>query len=99
MQFTSRLLYVIALSTVMMPAVMAGEGKVISSITTAGYTYVEVNQNGKNMWLAANLIKVKPGNQIHFDDGTMMTNFHSSSLNRTFPAVLFVSDVAVIAEK
>ena len=99
MKFTSRLLCGIAFSTVMMSAVMAGEGKVVSSITTAGYTYVEVDQNGKNMWIAANLIKVKPGNRIRFDEGAMMTNFHSNSLNRTFPAVLFVSQVAVTAEK
>lgn len=99
MKFTSRLLCGMAFSTVMMSAVMAGEGKVVSSITTAGYTYVEVNQNGKNVWIAANQIKVKPGNQIRFGEGSMMTNFHSSSLNRTFPAVLFVSDVAVTAEK
>lgn len=99
MKFTSRLLCGIALSTVMMSAVMAGEGKVVSSIDTAGYTYVEVNQNGKNMWIAANLIKVKPGNRIRFDEGAMMTNFRSNSLQRTFPAVLFVNQVAVTAEK
>lgn len=99
MKFTSHLLCGIALSTVIMSAVMAGEGKVVSSINTAGYTYVEVSQNGKNVWLAASLINVKPGNRIRFDDGTMMTNFHSSSLQRTFPAVLFVNDVSVIAEK
>ncbi|HAL39597.1 MAG TPA: NrfJ [Polaromonas sp.] len=99
MKFTSRLLCGIAFSTIMISAVMAGEGKVVSSITTAGYTYVEVNQNGKNVWIAANQIKVKPGNQIRFGEGSMMTNFHSNSLNRTFPAVLFVNDAAVTAEK
>lgn len=99
MKFTSRLLCGIALSTVMMSAVMAGEGKVVSSIDAAGYTYVEVNQNGKNIWLAANHMKVKPGNRIRFDDGALMTNFRSSALQRTFPAVLFVNEVSVTAEK
>jgi hypothetical protein len=99
MKFISRLLCGIVFSTVVMSAAMAGEGKVVSSITTSGYTYVEVNQNGKNVWIAASQLKVKPGNVVRFDDGAMMTNFHSSSLNRTFPAVLFVNQFAVIAEK
>jgi hypothetical protein len=99
MKFTSRLLCGIALSTIMMSAVMAGEGKVVSSINTAGYTYIEVNQDGKTLWLAAEVTALKPGDQIRFDEGALMTNFYSSSLERDFPAVLFVSGVAVIAGK
>lgn len=99
MKFTSRLLCGMALITAMMSAAMAGEGKVVSSINTAGYTYIEVNQNGKTLWLAAEMTALKPGDQIRFDEGALMTSFHSSSLERDFPAVLFVSGVAVIAGK
>lgn len=99
MKFISRLLGAVAWSAVIMSAAMAGEGKVVSSINTSNYTYVEVNQNGKNMWIAAYSIKVKPGNQIRFDSGAMMKDFYSGSLNRTFPAVLLVNQVAVTAQK
>ncbi len=102
MKSISRLVFGIAFSTIMMSAVNAAEaneGKVVSSINTASYTYVEVSQNGKNVWLASPLVKVKPGNRVRFDEGAMMRNFYSKSLNRTFPAVLFVQQVLVTAEK
>ena len=98
MKFTC-LLCGIALSSVMLSSAIAGEGKVLSSIPTAGYTYVEVDQGGKTLWLAAKRLPVKPGNMVHFDEGVMMKDFYSSSLKRTFPAVLFVQEFAVTAEK
>ena len=98
MKFT-HILCGIALSSMLLSPAMAGEGKVLSSIATAGYTYVEVEQSGKTIWIAANRLEVAPGNLIRFDEGAMMTNFKSSSLDRTFPAVLFVAQVEVIAEK
>ena len=99
MNFISRLLCCIALSIVMVSAVMAGEAKVVSSISTLSYTYIEVIQDGKTLWLAADVITLKPGERIHFDEGIRMTNFHSSDLKRTFPTMTFVEQVAVIAEK
>lgn len=99
MNFISRLLCGIALSSVLMSAVMADEAKVVSSISTLSYTYIEVIQDGKTLWLAADVITLKPGERISFDAGIMMTNFHSGDLQRTFAAMTFVDKVAVIAEK
>jgi len=99
MKFTSRLLGGIFLATTMLPAALAAEGTVVSSINTVGYTYIEVKQDDKTQWLAAEVIELKPGNRIRFDEGALMSNFHSSSLQRDFPSVLFVDQVKVIAEK
>ncbi len=99
MKFASRLVCGIALIAFMMSAAMAGEVRVVSSIDSAGYTYVEVKQDGKNLWLAADQIKLKPGDLIRFVEGDLMTSFHSSSLERDFPTMLFVSAVVVIVEK
>ncbi len=99
MKSISRLLCGIVFSTVMMSAAIAAEGKVVSSINTKSYTYVEVFQKGQNIWLASPLVKVKSGNLVRFDEGTMMHNFYSKTLNRTFPSVLFVQQVIVTAEK
>ncbi|MEK7361265.1 MAG: hypothetical protein AAB133_04205 [Pseudomonadota bacterium] len=63
------------------------------------YTYLEVTQNKKNLWLAASTVAVKKGDVIRFDDGMAMANFHSKSLNRTFPSITFVSRVVVTQEK
>ena len=99
MNFCSRLLCGITLSAIMMSAVMAAEARVVSSISTLSYTYIEVIRDGKTLWLAADVINLKPGERIGFNEGIRMTNFHSSDLKRTFAAMTFVEQVAVIAEK
>ncbi len=71
------------------------QGKVISTIAAPPYVYIEVAQDKKTLWLAANAVPVKKGDLIRFDDGMVMTNFHSKTLNRTFPSVLFVNQVVV----
>ena len=75
------------------------KGKVLSSIDSAGYTYLEVSQNKNTLWLAGTTVAVKKGDVIRFDDGIVMTNFNSKTLNRTFPRVTFVSRVVVTNEK
>lgn len=75
------------------------KAKVLSTIDAAPYTYLEVTQNKKTLWLAANAVPAKKGDVIRFDDGMVMTNFHSKTLNRTFPSVTFVSRVVITKEK
>lgn len=75
------------------------KAKVVSTIDAPPYTYLEVTQNKKTLWLAANAVPAKKGDVIRFDDGMVMTNFHSKMLNRTFPSVLFVNRVVVTKEK
>lgn len=75
------------------------KAKVLSSIDAAGYTYLEVTQNKKTLWLAGTQVAVKKGDVIRFDDGMVMTNFNSKSLNRTFPSVTFVNRLVVTKEK
>jgi hypothetical protein len=72
------------------------EGTVVSSIDASIYTYVEVNDNGKTVWIAAPTVAVKKGDTIGYDEGAVMSNFYSKSLNRTFDTVLFVGKAAVI---
>ena len=75
------------------------KAKVLSTIDAAQYTYIEVTQNKKTLWLAGTKVAVKKGDVIRFDDGMVMTNFNSKTLNRTFPSVTFVNRVVVTNEK
>lgn len=75
------------------------KAKVLSAIDAKPYTYLEVTQNNKTLWLAANAVSAKKGDVIRFDNGMVMKNFHSKTLNRTFPSVLFVSSVVITKEK
>jgi len=75
------------------------KARVVSTIDAPPYTYLEVTQNKKTLWLAANAIAAKKGDVVRFDNGMVMNNFHSKILNRTFPSVLFVNSVVVTKEK
>jgi hypothetical protein len=75
------------------------KAKVLSTIDAAGYTYLEVTQNKKTVWLAGPKVVAKKGDIIRFDDGMVMTNFESKTLKRTFPSVTFVNMVVVSKEK
>jgi hypothetical protein len=74
----------------------AHKGKVLSSINASIYTYIEVADGAKTVWLAAPTVTVKKGDTVGFDDGSIMTNFFSKSLNRTFETVIFVAKVVVL---
>lgn len=75
------------------------KARVLSATNVPQYTYIEVTQNKKTLWLAASTVAVKKGDVIRFDDGMAMANFHSKSLNRTFPSITFVNRVIVTREK
>jgi len=74
---------------------MPRKGKVLSSIDASIYTYIELTENGKTVWIAAPTVKVKKGDMVRFSDGAVMTNFFSKSLNRTFESVVFVGKAEV----
>jgi hypothetical protein len=80
-------------------AQLTHKGKVVSVTDVPQYTYLEVTENNKTSWIAAPTVAVKKGDMVRFDDGMNMTNFHSKSLNRTFPSILFVGAVVVAKDK
>jgi hypothetical protein len=70
-------------------------GKVLSTINVPSYTYVELSQGNKTMWLAAATVAVKKGDMVRFDDGMVMSNFYSKTLKRNFPSIVFVNGLVV----
>ncbi len=75
------------------------QGVVASAMDSGGYTYIEVTQGKESRWLATNRMAVRKGDKIRFDEGMLMTDFHSKSLNRTFPSIYFVNQVTVATGK
>lgn len=67
------------------------EGIVVSVLETTGYTYMELENSGRLVWIAAPTTKVKVGDHIRFVESMAMTNFSSPTLNRTFHRIIFVS--------
>lgn len=75
------------------------KGKVLSVINVPSYTYLEVSQNKKAIWIAGPTVTVAKGDVVRFDNGMVMSNFQSKTLNRTFPSIVFVGQVVVTKEK
>ena len=77
------------------------KAQVLSATNVAPYTYLEVMQDNKTRWIATTATTAataKKGDTIQFDDGTLMTNFTSKVLNRTFPSIALVGRVIVANE-
>ena len=68
-------------------------GKVIETISTAGYTYVQVDTGTEKIWAAAPEFKVEEGETVTVPAGAPMNNYQSKTLNRTFDLVWFVSSI------
>jgi hypothetical protein len=64
-------------------------GKVIETMDSGGYTYVCLENGGKKTWVAVPTMKVSIGQELKLQTGAVMTNFKSTSLNRTFESVIF----------
>ena len=74
---------------------LSQKAQVLSTIDASQYTYLEVKQDNNTLWLATTATNAKKGDTIQFDEGTVMTNFNSKILNRTFPSITFVGRVVV----
>ncbi len=73
------------------------QGTVVEHIKRPQYSYLKVRMDdGVQVWLAAPAQELKPGARIGFPNGAIMRDFHSNSLNRTFPFIIFISEVRVL---
>ena len=80
-----------------MPTAASGPSGVVKSSTTAGgYTYLEVDQDGKSVWIAAPETTVKVGDTVRWSGGMTMRNFTAKSLDRTFDQIVFSGGVSVV---
>jgi hypothetical protein len=77
------------------PATTPGKNNgVVRSVETAGaYTYIKVDIDGEEFWLATMVTVVQPGQKIVWRDYAMMRNFKSKALGREFAQILFVDQV------
>jgi len=70
-------------------------GKVVDTMDSAGYTYVQLEQaGGKKIWVAVPQMKVTKGKTMTFHPGMEMKNFESKTLKRKFDSIIFSDGVA-----
>jgi glucose/arabinose dehydrogenase len=77
------------------PAGAGHKGKVVQTMDSGGYTYMEVEENGQKLWVAVMQTKVKIGDMVEFPDSPPMVNFQSKTLNRTFDKIIFAPGVRI----
>ena len=68
-------------------------GKVVETMDSGGYTYVQIENSGKKTWVAVPSTKVVKGQNISFAPGAEMLDFKSKTLNRTFDRIIFSGGV------
>ncbi len=73
------------------------QGVVVEHIRKSQYSYLKVRMDdGMEVWLAGPEQELEKGARIGFPDGMIMRDFHSKSLNRTFPFIIFISEVRLL---
>jgi hypothetical protein len=69
-------------------------GTVAETFDSGGYTYIQLDTGSEKIWAAIGQTKVAAGDKIDLLNGPVMRDFHSKSLDRTFPEIIFSSGIA-----
>ncbi len=67
----------------------AVQGEVLEVKSVESYTYLRLKNQGGEFWAAVTKAAVKKGATVTLENVTVMNNFESKSLKRTFPTILF----------
>ncbi len=69
-------------------------GKVLQTINSGGYTYIELRKkSGEKVWLAVPAAEIAVGSQQTFNPGMVMHGFESKTLKRVFDQIIFTEAV------
>ncbi|MDA3946054.1 MAG: hypothetical protein PF439_05195 [Helicobacteraceae bacterium] len=68
--------------------------KVIDTLSSGGYSYINVQEGNESYWIAMTQRAVTKGTTITYNEQGWMQDFHSKTLNRTFDKILFASDAS-----
>ncbi len=69
------------------------KGTVLETFESGGYTYLKLDTGEEEVWAATAKADVQQGESVELMPGPVMKNFHSKSLNRTFPEIIFSGGV------
>jgi len=67
---------------------------VVKEVVDGGnYTFLNVEENAQNYWMAVASIPVIVGETYYYDGGMVMKDFESKQLNKTFDEIVFVNTI------
>jgi len=73
----------------------AQSGSVLETIGASSYTYLRVDTDQGEVWLAAPQFSVSVGDEVAWQPGMPMSDWHSDTLDRTWDVVYLVSKIQV----
>lgn len=75
------------------PATLASataiKGEVLEARDVESYTYLRLKTSGGEVWAAVGKAPVSPGAEVTIENATVMENFASQALQKTFPRIVF----------
>jgi hypothetical protein len=77
-------------------AITGTTGKVVETMNSGGYTYLQVDDGSKKIWAAAPQFAVAVGDTVIVPEGMPMRDFQSKTLGKTFDVVYFVQAVQIV---
>lgn len=69
-------------------------GKILTTMDSGGYTYMQLDTGKEKLWVATRPMKVKVGQVVDLAPGIEMAGFTSNTLKRTFDRIVFSSGPA-----
>ena len=78
------------------PAGAGRKGKVLQTMDAGSYTYLEVEEKGQKLWIAALKTKLSKGDIVEFPDSKPMEKFESKTLKKTFDKIIFAESIKVV---
>ena len=65
-------------------------GSILEVIKKEGFSYLQIQTaTGEKEWIAILASSEAVGNSVRIEEQVVLTDFHSKSINRTFPKIIF----------
>ena len=68
--------------------------EVAEVVQATSYTYLKVNENNNERWVAVPKQEISIGDVYYYDSALEMNNFQSKDLDRTFDVIYFVNQIS-----
>jgi hypothetical protein len=75
------------------PQVGVASGTVVETMDASAYTYIRVKTATGDIWAAGSQTKIAVGEKVAVPLNMPMQNFHSATLDRTFPSIYFTTRI------
>lgn len=70
-------------------------GKVVETMDAGIYTYIHVEGESKDLWVASSRLEISVGDTVSVPEGVRMVDFYSTHLDRRFDLIYLVAFVEV----